>query len=537
MTYKRVLLAIADGELIEVIANWLYELPGLGEYIVIDRARNEYEARSHLMTQEGNPYNLIVMQINLAANHKTLRNAKDQRGLELLKALQFETPTILIAPSLDPHLFYAAHELHLCIPIAEDLALHDHLEKYARKYLFEDSDAVSQEGMRITFRLDADKSEYVIEGRGGFSFRDTHPIEIDTALMNELLQFSQTARTITAHPDWENHLRYIGNRLTQRLFVDTPNLQKSYWENARQKKIEICFDVARSIHPVILEALIEPRSFITHSKDSGNFWMLEAPIYRRLRNETPTERYPLFQGPRDRQSPINCLIIESPVGGLAPEVTNSSGKPVSLDELPSASREANSLETYLRDNKNKFCLGEILRIHPADLHGESFRQTVHKELTREHFSWHLVHYAGHCYYDESSKKGYVFFPGEAFVEAVDLTTFSAWLSRTQFVYLSACRSSEEQVVFELANNNVPAAVGFRWELEDDAAAAYTSLFYQQLFEVRRSLEYAFLDARHRMSTNEKYAKKRIWAAPMLIMQLNGSEYDIPGRKSTRGVNA
>src|ERR1700756_3118709 len=137
MIYKHILLAIGDEELSKAIENWLYELPTLGEYIVIDPVRNEYEAKRRLMAQGGNPYHLIVIHISLSVNRSTPCNAKDQRGLELLKALRFEIPSILIAPSVDASLFYATHELHRCVPIAEGLNLRDHLAKYAKEYLTE----------------------------------------------------------------------------------------------------------------------------------------------------------------------------------------------------------------------------------------------------------------------------------------------------------------------------------------------------------------------------------------------------------------
>jgi hypothetical protein len=337
---------------------------------------------------------------------------------------------------------------------------------------------------------------------------------------------------ITAHPDWEDHLKSIGEMLTKKLFLDTYPLARSYWKLGGKAKIEICFDVARSVHPVILEAFIDPDSYFK----SPHFWMLKAPMYRRLRNEMPTDRRPLFQGPREHQPRINCLIIESPEGGLVPEVMDSSGDALSLANLPNAAREAESLETYLTLKKEEFGLGKVLRLSSSGLQGENFRTKVYGELTRKDITYHLVHYAGHCHYDDNAKKGYVFFPEDGFLAPVELAEFSLWLSRTQFVYLSACRSSEEEVVFELTNNHVPSAIGFRWEIDDDAAAAYTSLFYEKLFEGgHRSLEYAFLDARQAMSANKQYEKKRIWAAPMLIMQLNDSEYYIPGAQAARGA--
>ena len=78
-------------------------------------------------------------------------------------------------------------------------------------------------------------------------------------------------------------------------------------------------------------------------------------------------------------------------------------------------------------------------------------------------------------------------------------------------------------------------MGFRWELDDDEAGAYAEWFYQKLFEVHRSLEDAFLDARRCMNRDERYAQKRNWAAPMLIMQLSRTDYSSSGTvHSARG---
>jgi hypothetical protein len=334
------------------------------------------------------------------------------------------------------------------------------------------------------------------------------------------------ASGITEYPSWAINLEKIGETLVQKLFLD--NLVAYWYGKVSAHKTEIVFDIARSVHPVIFEALVDPSTMERGPEAGGKaFWMLTAPIYRRLRNEAPTDRYPLFQG-LARQGPVNCLIIESQVDGLVPALKDGNGEPLTLESLPNVPREARWLEDYLKENQQKFGLGQILRISPdrvgdreINRSGEStMKAWVRAELNRPDLDWHLVHYAGHCHYDEARAKGYVFFPGEAFVEELELRFFSASLSRTRFVYLSGCNSSEENFVFELANNHVPAVLGFRWKIEDGPAGQYTEAFYKQLFEVHRNLEYAFFKAR--LELRETCETKRNWAAPMLIMQLSKS---------------
>ncbi|NIO06181.1 MAG: hypothetical protein GTN74_16725 [Proteobacteria bacterium] len=86
--------------------------------------------------------------------------------------------------------------------------------------------------------------------------------------------------------------------------------------------------------------------------------------------------------------------------------------------------------------------------------------------------------------------------------------------------MSSCRSSEEDFVFALASQNIPAIVGFRWDIEDKLAEEYTRFFYDHLVGGNKSLEYAFLESRKRM--HEAHKKNKIWAAPMLVMQLKAS---------------
>lgn len=108
------------------------------------------------------------------------------------------------------------------------------------------------------------------------------------------------------------------------------------------------------------------------------------------------------------------------------------------------------------------------------------------------------------------------------VDAVRIDTFAWWLARSRLVFLSSCKSTEADFLFHLADENVPAVLGFRWEVEDDKARAFAACFYQHLFGGQRmSLEYAFLETRKQM--HRTYPTNPIWAAPVLVMQVAAEE--------------
>lgn len=525
---KRILIAVADRQLSESIRVWLEEgLEDVRAYVpLVDAVENEVDARQRLKAQR---YHLVVTQISIPADRKSPRNDKENRGLELVRSLQAPTSSILLAPCVDSSLYDATRGFYKCVPLAPDLGLEEHLVRHALELLSSASIETVEERVRITFTLNADSplaGSCCIEGIG-FSFRFVGPIQIDKKTMTDLINKSKGAEQLTKYPSWETYLREIGEQLLQKLFIDNYML----YEYARvagraDRKTEIVFDIGKGDHPIFFETLLDPESLSRAIDDGGKtFWMLKAPIYRRLR--VLTDNYPLFQG-GTRQAPTNCLIIESQVDGVVQGMRDEEGQPLTLQRLPNVPVEGRWLEDYLQGHRREFGLGEILRIS-ADRLADStvnrsgkntMKEWVHNELTRSDVDWHLVHYAGHCHYDEASGKGYVFFPGEALGEGVDLFDFSAWLSRARFVYLSGCNSSEENFVFELAHNHVPAVLGFRWKIEDGPAARYTQAFYVQLFEVHRSLEYAFLAARLQLRAGNE--KKRTWASPMLIMQLSNS---------------
>jgi hypothetical protein len=112
-------------------------------------------------------------------------------------------------------------------------------------------------------------------------------------------------------------------------------------------------------------------------------------------------------------------------------------------------------------------------------------------------------------------KGYLILPGEP-PYPLDARFFAHLLGKTQLLFLSSCRSSEEAFAFEMARNYVPAVLGFRWEVDDSLVPDFVQSFYRNLFR-NKSIDLAFVAARK--AVRELHGvKSQIWAAPMLVLQ-------------------
>jgi hypothetical protein len=247
--------------------------------------------------------------------------------------------------------------------------------------------------------------------------------------------------------------------------------------------------------------------------------MLLAPIYRTL--QCGAWAWPLFHGKETTDERINILIIKSPTEG---DVTLD-GKRRKLNPIPNVRDECEHLGRYFRPGMRlgKIEIGKV-KVIPTAGDGRSVATQVRDTLEQEG-QWHVVHYAGHSWYDHEERVGYVFFPGSGkSVEPVNLGLLSAWLrkAKTRFVFLSSCHSSETGFVFDMANHRIPSIVGFRWAVEDKMAFEYTELFYKELFESEKPiLERAFLETRKKI--HAKYENNPIWTSPVLVVQSTAQE--------------
>jgi CHAT domain-containing protein len=136
--------------------------------------------------------------------------------------------------------------------------------------------------------------------------------------------------------------------------------------------------------------------------------------------------------------------------------------------------------------------------------------------------WSLVHFCGHSgvHPDETRDEAYVYVPSQDPLydaEGIDIRRFARLLPQVRFLYLSSCRSADRGFVYELARQQVPAILGFRWALNDDTAVAFADAFYDNLFtgDEAQDLVSAFKVSQER--THETRQQDNTWASAMLMV--------------------
>jgi hypothetical protein len=101
-------------------------------------------------------------------------------------------------------------------------------------------------------------------------------------------------------------------------------------------------------------------------------------------------------------------------------------------------------------------------------------------------------------------------------EYVGTPEFAKWLVQTRLVYMSSCRGSSQDFVFNLCKQAIPAVTGFRWDIEDASADKHSRRFYEELFRMR-SIEDALRETW--IHTFGQDRESKVWASSQLVMQL------------------
>lgn len=334
----------------------------------------------------------------------------------------------------------------------------------------------------------------------GFQFNISGTLQIDEKVMNELKCLSLGIGDLG--DTWEAQLKAVGDRLREQIFRNNPLFFERFTRlitlaaTDSQPNIKIEFVVEESIHGVALEAMLD--------FSENQYWMLRAPVYRRFsKHEHPTC---LFPAPGTAES-LHCLIIEA--GPPKKQQVSLPGGPLPLSRLPGVAKEAAWLKAYLESHREAFHLGRIEH-WKAPQEPRTFLETL--ETITPEGGWDIVHYCGHSYCHPSIG-AYVFLPGKPFVP-VKIAVFSLILKHPRLIYLSSCHSSDALFVFKMAEENVGAVLGFRWNIDDQMAFEHAKVFYDELFK-ERSVEYAFFKARRMMHAREP--NNKTWAAPILMM--------------------
>ncbi len=352
--------------------------------------------------------------------------------------------------------------------------------------------------------------------------------------------------------NWVPVMRIVGEELFDELLSKNHSFLGQLQEAARGRPdtVHYRFKLNRRTYQILFEAMV-PRNEEAED-DPRDFWMLKTPLTRRLgplggaRASVVDEPFPLCL-PQDERQPLNCLIIEADVHSETPFEAAFFRNPPPQAPLPdhfpalwpplrNVRNEAAWLSAKLSERSGKasngaVSVGRVMRINPRtarelDPSATSFCQVLMDHLANDH--WHLVHFAGHSWYEDGyvdpmtrrSGRGWLFFPpirqgGK--IEAVTAEQFAGlWRHRPEFVYLSSCHSSRDDVVFELGRSDIRAIVGFRWDIDDDQAFEYAREFYSGLLLRGDRVERAFLKARQKLFEESRTNKS--WAAATLVLE-------------------
>lgn len=497
--------------------------------VIVDEVWNEADARIRLQHRA---YDLIITDVYIARDKHSPLVEEEQRGLALLEDLHQEkslTPSILLSVTPQEDLYRRAMNLSKCRLVFEGKNFTDDLVNYTCEILKEvtyssakptPEYAVRESDKKtgnVDISIDLDNKQilgqktyiigqYHIKGIGFYYEPPAGELILDFKTMMRLVERSKELEEETGWPKWEEELKEVGQELMTEIVDNNTKFLKKFRELVGKvdgiENTRIRFKVGKSSHAIPIEALYE--------EDEEQFLMIHSSIYRRL--NVQMEVPPLFQGNGSQDAPINCLILEADTSGYVPDIRKG-GRDLELPGLAQVSRECQQLESFFQTQQQTLPIGKICRIQRSP--DRDFLELV-KETLVEQGPWQLVHYAGHSIYDDEHK-GYVIFPGKTTAQPVPMDTFSYYLRKSlpRFIYLSSCHSSAEDFVFTLANNKIPAVLGFRWAIEDKKALQYAAIFYRHLF-AQKSLGEAFLAARQDMYNDDK--KNRIWAAPLLVLQ-------------------
>jgi hypothetical protein len=525
MTHK-LLMVIPNTDMRDLILDVLEDhFKTKGIDMVIDKEETFQDAVDR--SRQSEPYRLIISYLHIAKHRKAPLVEEEMLGLSLFRELSATaaaaTAGILLTPIIDNKLLGQVRELPHMSLVSESDGWQEQICEIAEQIFASQETGGPQPQLKdvrtakkhkkvrvdIYIGLHKDTWQIVFNGDGGL-ICDPKPrlLRVDMDKIHKIgMKENWVYESKDKYPMWVEILKDIGEELAQQILINNPEALRYYKELNGEvggcEHFSLRFITSEEAYPLPLEAILAPEY-----RQDDDFWMLKSPMSRRV-DVGGIKSWPLFENPESEESTmqINCLIIEADVHGYV-QIGNQG---VELKKLNNVAEEADQLERRLREHRSAYRIGRIKRI--PDKMTACTRENVEAWLTNGE-QWHLVHYAGHSLQQE---KGFVFFPHNGMADAVNIQDFSQWLrvAETRLIYLSSCQSSKVKFAHEMARIGVPAAIGFRWDIDDQKAAEHADTFYDNLFR-ERSLEYAFLKTRQQIQRSDP--EHIIWAAPVLMMQ-------------------
>jgi CheY-like chemotaxis protein len=508
---KIILVATADSDQAEIIERILTtSLPD--DSAILQFAASESEAHRRLSSNL--KYDLVISAADLPEHKNTPINVGENRGARLLPFLRKRNkllPVILVSGAIDSQLNSTLLRYDQVLPVTTGVDFPQLLEA-AVKRLMEKTAPPPRRYVRVVFTADAERTDsWTFEILGeGFLFAASGSLTINSKKIEEFIFASKIVAELPK--SWQQQLRRLGEALFDEIFSNAKFSAAYYAALSRiddkVQQLKIWFRIGKALQPIILEALVSNDPY-------EEFWMLQAPIYRRL-VEYPCTQTPLFSCGSDLSTGrLRCLLIESDATGLIPGMKNAEGNDLELKKLRHIHGECEKIYSILQENP---LVGELRWVQGSNATSKSFAEYVMDILLSQ--SWDLVHYAGHSHFE--GDRGFLFFPPKElgdFPEKLRIGNFAANLvPHTKLLYLSSCQSSEDSFVMALARSKIPAAVGFRWRVDDAHASEYALSFYRHLFgDDEKCLQHAIVRARKDMYEHG-LEQERIWVSPMLLMQ-------------------
>jgi CheY-like chemotaxis protein len=526
------------------------------------RATSRAAAESKAVSE---PVDLLITALEIPADDKSFVGVGEQRrlGMELVRTLRGKTPkmkAIIVTGHVDDEVFEFAQSDGMGL-VLEGEKFGRQLTSTVKRLLRPadpkpptDDDRKSPKPadpvppvparprravLSISLSRDLSRCSYQFQDDRGAP-RTAQPFDLTPDLLERLVHRSSVH---VKDPGWEYELKDVGETLSELLFYKTPkNIQ--FYGALREwmgkiggiENMAVRFTVDDTLHSLVVEAIKQAES---------NYWMLQTAIYRGLEPPSGTPgiaRSGLFTDEATRTGPLNILIIAADLADGAS--TTVDGHTISLAPLKNLAGEVGDIVELLAKLKGGegYRIGEVRVLAPKELAAEQATPAAARDGTSidvaadgsmkglvesalRQGTWHIIHYAGHTYYDDKKSAGYVFFPhsgGLDDVEPVNISEFALWLeyADTRFVYLSSCSSANQDFIYQLARMRIPAVMGFLWEVNDELAREHAKTFYRCLFfGQENSLEHACLEAKKEM--HARHSDDPIWASSVLVIQVSG----------------
>jgi hypothetical protein len=145
--------------------------------------------------------------------------------------------------------------------------------------------------------------------------------------------------------------------------------------------------------------------------------------------------------------------------------------------------------------------------------------------------WDIVHFAGHSVCADNGDV-FLLLPGSRGPIPMRVQDFAqaAQKGGVRLIILSSCESSSPDAIFRLAQAGVPAAIGFRWEVDDKEAAEFTAALHRALAD-DEPIGRAFHIAVQRLKA--KHIDSPTFASPVLMVQ--DDTWAMPKVRGSRGT--